>query len=180
MYFLSSLVNFSFPSLYLSITKFHLVLYFRNSFHVFIGFFVHWMIIIILSLNSLNTVSLNIFIKGVFNSFYAKSNIWRHSEIVQPRSQARAKAGIPFAVKFYFPWRGSEGERSPDLICSGAKYGLSGKGPTRTRTLAWCGWIPHVCVHLSNAVQTRCSRLRSTRGESPAAERCSQQNRISD
>lgn len=73
-------------------------------------------------------------------------------------------------VLFYFPWRGSEGERSPDLICSGAKYGLSGKGSTCTRTLAWCGWIPHVCVHLPNAVQTRCSHLRSTGGGSQAAK----------
>lgn len=42
----------------------------------------------------------------------------------------RAKAAIPFAIKFYFIFLGVEvrGRRSPDLICSMAKYCISCKG----------------------------------------------------
>lgn len=52
-------------------------------------------------------------------------------------------------VLFYFPWRGSEGERSPDPICSAAKHGLSGRGSTCMRTLAGAGESTRVSTCLT-------------------------------
>lgn len=53
---------------------------------------------------------------------------------------------ICYKVLFSFPWRESEEKKSPDLICSSAKYGISCRGIHLYADPCLLLQIPYVCV----------------------------------